>query len=148
MARFQGTDPENDSPIAQPQTREVPAPAKSVVPSARSWPTRNWAGAVCDPGTYYLHLAAFPCERCGGPAILGWTGRREDDITAETEITSMRAICLSCGGRLDSNIAPASAMYFRPVEWRGGLPSPAKVEPTSTNGDWLAAELSQDADSG
>lgn len=94
--------------------------------------------------THYLHLMAVPCEKCKGPVIAGWIGKRENDISHETEITGMGAICLSCGSRPEALIDPLQARRFRPVEWEWIVENkPAALEP---NGDPLSSELSQDAD--
>jgi hypothetical protein len=90
------------------------------VVSDRSAPRRTWAGnLVHAPGraTHYLHLLAFPCERCNGPVILGWMGTREDDISKETEIKEVGAVCLCCGLRPEALCDPLQGCHFRPVEW-------------------------------
>lgn len=110
-------------------------------------PPRTWAGTLvktAERATHYLHLMAFPCEKCSGPVVAGWTGKREDDITQETDITGIGAICLSCGSRPEELIAPLAARHFRPVQWEWTVENkPAVLE---TNGDPLPDELSQDAD--
>jgi hypothetical protein len=116
--------------------------------SGRYSPPRNWAGTLvkaAERATHYLHLMAFPCEKCQGPVVAGWTGKREDDITQETDITGVGAICLSCGSRPEALIDPVHASRFRPVEWEWMVPnnSPAVLE---ANSDPLPNELSQDAD--
>jgi hypothetical protein len=122
---------------------------KALVASARSSPPRTWAGTLVDAeerATQYLHLAAFPCEKCKGPVILGWMGTREDDIAKETEIKEAGAVCLSCGARPEpaTRIDPLEVRHFRPVEWERTVEKkPDTIEPGS---DPLPAELSQDAD--
>ena len=47
---------------------------------------RSGAGTVVKPAertTHYLHLSAITCERCRGPVLSGWIGRRADGITRE-----------------------------------------------------------------
>ena len=115
--------------------------------SGRTSSPRTWAGTLAEAAERaqrYLHLMAFPCEKCKGPVVAGWICKRENDITKETETTGMRAICLACGSRPEALIEPLQACHFRPVEWewivdkqRTGLES---------TGDPLTAELSQDAD--
>lgn len=118
------------------------------VASGRSSPPRNRAGTLVKAGerdTHYLHLMAFPCEKCQGPVVAGWTGKREDDITQETDITGVGAICLSCGSRPEALIDPLHASHFRPIQWEWMVqnkPS-AVLEP---NSDSLPNELSQDVD--
>lgn len=120
---------------------------EAPVDSGRISPHRTWAGTLVKAGehaTHYLHLMAFPCEKCKGPVVAGWTCKREDDITKETETTGMGAICLSCGSRPEALIDPLQACHFRPVKWEWVVEkTPAALEP---NGDLLPAELSQDAD--
>lgn len=110
-------------------------------------PPRSWAGTLDKPAErarHYLHLMAFPCQKCKGPVVAGWIGKREDDITRETDIAGMGAICLLCGSRPEALIDPLQACHFRPVEWEWMAENkPVALEPT---GDPLAAELSQDAD--
>ena len=117
------------------------------VASGSSSPPRTWAGALVNAeerATYYLHLMAFPCEKCKGPVVAGWTGKREDDITQETDINLVGAVCLSCGSRPETLIAPLHACHFRPVQWEWMVEiKPARLEPS---GDPLSDELSQDAD--
>ena len=91
------------------------------VASGKAWPIRTWAGTLAEAGdcaTHYLHLMAFPCEKCKGPVIAGWIGRREDELTKETEITGTGTICLLCGLRPDALIDPLAARHFRPIEWQ------------------------------
>ena len=120
---------------------------EAPVGSARTSPPRTWAGTLVNAterATHYLHLMAFPCEKCKGPVVAGWTGTRQDDITQETDITGMGAICLLCGSRPEALVDPSKACHFRPVEWEWMVENkPAAVEPS---GDPLPAELSQDAD--
>jgi hypothetical protein len=122
---------------------------KALVVSARSSPARTWAGTLvgaAERSTQYLHLAAFPCEKCKGPVILGWMGTREDDIAKETEIKEAGAVCLSCGARPEpaTRIDPLEVRHFRPVEWEWIIEKkPDAIEPGT---DALTAELSQDAD--
>ena len=109
--------------------------------------TRTWAGTFLkgpERATHYLHLMASPCEKCKGPVVAGWVCRREDDITRETEISGIIAICLACGARPDALIDPLGACHFRPVEWEWKLESkPAALD---SHSDSLPAGLSQDAD--
>jgi hypothetical protein len=108
---------------------------------------RNWAGTLAkaaECATYYLHLMAVPCEKCKGPVIAGWIGRREDDVTKETEITGVGTICLLCGSRPEALIDPLAAQHFRPVEWY--RTAEKKAEAMAPEDDPLASELSQDAD--
>lgn len=117
--------------------------------SPRSSQPRTWAGTLVEPAeraTHYLHLVAFPCEKCKGPVILGWIGKREDDIARETEIKEAGAVCLSCGSRpeIKTRIDPLEVHHFRPVEWEWTIDK--KSDALECGGDPLPAELSQDAD--
>jgi hypothetical protein len=120
---------------------------ESPLGSGSTFPPRTWAGTLvkeAERATHYLHLMAVPCEKCKGPVIAGWIGKREDDISHETEITGTGAICLSCGSRPEALIDPLQARRFRPVEWEWLVEiKPAVLEPS---GDPLSDELSQDAD--
>jgi hypothetical protein len=112
---------------------------------ARPSPVRTWAGTVAqNAATHYLHLVAFPCEKCKGPVILGWIGTREDDISKETEIKKAGAVCLSCGSRPETPTDSLQGRHFRPVEWEWTIDK--KSDAIESGGDPLPAELSQDAD--
>ena len=65
----------------------------------------------------YLHLSAYKCDRCAGPVIAGSLGVRENEISKETEISSVGAICLSCGHRQEKASAGGRLRYFFPIEW-------------------------------
>ena len=65
----------------------------------------------------YLHLSAYKCDICAGPVIAGSLGVRENEISKETEISSVGAICLSCGHRQDKASAGGRLRYFFPIEW-------------------------------
>jgi len=120
---------------------------EAPVGSARTSPPRTWAGTLVNAterAKHYLHLMAFPCQKCKGPVIAGWIGKREDDITRETDIAGMGAICLLCGLRPESLIDPLAARHFRPVEWE--WTAEERAEAMEPYADPLASELSQDAD--
>jgi hypothetical protein len=63
----------------------------------------------------YLHLSAYLCDKCKGPVISGSLAVRENEISSETDIRQVGAICLSCGHR--QNKATEPTRYFPPVEW-------------------------------
>lgn len=94
--------------------------------------------------THYLHIYAFPCDKCNGPVIVGSLGTREDHLSKETAITDIGAVCLACGCRPERIIGPSVGHSFRPVEWEWPI-QPAGT--ANVGADPLAAELSQDADS-
>jgi hypothetical protein len=108
---------------------------------------RSGAGTVLKPAErsiHYLHLSAITCERCRGPVLSGWIGRRADGITREEQVATVGAICLSCGLRPDAPVNPDGAIHIRPFAWEW---TPAAILPQKPNDvDPLALELSQDAD--
>ena len=68
----------------------------------------------------YLHLSAFPCDACEGPVVAGSLGVRENEISKETDIRQVGAICLSCGHRQITATAPARVRHLPPMEWAPG----------------------------
>jgi len=66
---------------------------------------------------HYLHVSAYSCDKCGGPVISGSTGVRENEISRETEIRQVGAICLSCGHRQSKAAEPGTTRDFPPVQW-------------------------------
>jgi hypothetical protein len=65
----------------------------------------------------YLHLCAYPCDACDGPVIAGSLAVRENEISKETDIREVGAICLSCGHRQSTATAPARARHLLPMDW-------------------------------
>jgi hypothetical protein len=65
----------------------------------------------------YLHLSAYACDTCAGPVIAGSTTVRENEISKETEIRQVGAICLSCGHRQDKATEPARPRHLLPIAW-------------------------------
>jgi hypothetical protein len=65
----------------------------------------------------YLHLSVYSCDKCTGPVIAGSLAVRENEISKETEISQVGAICLSCGHRQSKATEPAYARHLLPVEW-------------------------------
>ena len=65
----------------------------------------------------YLHLSAYPCDKCAGPVIAGSLAVRENEISKETDIRPAGAICLSCGHRQSTATAPARVRHLPPMEW-------------------------------
>jgi hypothetical protein len=94
---------------------------------------------------HYLHLYAFPCDKCNGPVVVASLGTREDDISNETAVSEIGAVCLTCGVRPETMIQPLAGHRFRPVEWEWVIRKPAAAD---SGGDSLTTELSQDADIG
>jgi hypothetical protein len=67
----------------------------------------------------FLHLSAYACDQCAGPVIAGSTGVRENDISKETDIRQVGAICLSCGFRQNQATEPDLPRNFPPMRWDG-----------------------------
>ena len=67
--------------------------------------------------TQYLHLSAYPCDDCKGPVVSGWLAVRESEVTRETDIRQVGAVCLSCGHRQSKITEPGVTRQFPPVEW-------------------------------
>jgi len=67
--------------------------------------------------TQYLHLVAYPCENCEGPVIAASFGTRETEISRESALTSVGAICLSCGNKQGQVNGGNVVRQFAPVEW-------------------------------
>jgi hypothetical protein len=65
--------------------------------------------------TQYLHLSAFPCEKCKGPVISASLGVRETELTKEVDIRNIRAVCLFCGNQQDTQTTPVRG--FLPAPW-------------------------------
>jgi RNase P subunit RPR2 len=61
--------------------------------------------------TQYLHISAYSCDRCRGPVISGSTAVRGSEISKETEVKQVGAICLSCGHR-QSKVGTAAHATF------------------------------------
>ncbi len=65
----------------------------------------------------YLHLSAYACDACAGPVVAGAVAVRENEISKETDIRPVGAICLSCGHRQTGPTEPARARHLLPIEW-------------------------------
>ena len=66
----------------------------------------------------YLHLSVYSCDKCAGPLVNGTLGTRENEISRETDLKWIGAVCLSCGNRQNSAIAGSLIRQFPPVEWQ------------------------------
>lgn len=65
----------------------------------------------------YLHISAYACEHCDGPVISAAFGIRETEISRESALTQVGAVCLLCGSK-PAEIADRNlARQFAPVEW-------------------------------
>jgi RNase P subunit RPR2 len=65
----------------------------------------------------YLHLSAYPCDNCSGPVVAGSTAVRENEISRETDIRKVGAICLSCGHRQSQATERGLTHDFPPMSW-------------------------------
>jgi hypothetical protein len=65
----------------------------------------------------YLHLCAYSCDKCKGPVIAGSLAVRDNEISKETDIRRVGAICLSCGNRQSAAVEPDIAHHFPPIQW-------------------------------
>ena len=106
---------EKESPMSH-----VPELSEEPVVNHRTMPPMTWNGALIGPletATHYLHLTAFPCDKCNGPVIVASLGTRHDHITQETDIRPVGAICIACGDRPEAILPSSVDKGFRPVEW-------------------------------
>ncbi len=130
------------TPLAQ---GEVMSKISSASDCSRASALQNWTGTGAR-AKHYLHLYAFPCDKCNGPVVVGSLGTREGAISKETAISVIGAVCLACGCRPETMIEPLIGHSFRPVEWEWAIrKQPAAA---TSGGDSLETELSQDADTG
>jgi hypothetical protein len=65
----------------------------------------------------YLHLSAYACDVCAGPVIDGAVAVRENEISKETDIRHVGAMCLSCGHRQSRPTEPSRVRHLLPIEW-------------------------------
>lgn len=73
----------------------------------------------------YIHLSAYPCDLCTGPVVAGTLAVRENEISRETDIRQVGAICLSCGHRQSKATGPDTTRHFPPARWE----PVSKIEP-------------------
>jgi len=73
---------------------------------------------------HYLHLSAYSCDNCGGPVVAGSIAVRENEISKETDVREVGAICLSCGHRQVKATEPGLTRTFPPTLWE----SPKAIE--------------------
>lgn len=66
----------------------------------------------------YLHLSVYSCDKCNGPVVAGSLAIRENEISKETGLSQVGAICLSCGHRQSKVAELGVTRQFPPVEWR------------------------------
>jgi hypothetical protein len=83
----------------------------------------------------YLHLSTYSCDKCRGPVVSGFIAVRENEISKETEIRQVGAICISCGHRQNKATEPGRARHMPQIEWgplgaiNAGHPPNAFVQP-------------------
>jgi len=65
----------------------------------------------------YLHLSAYACDQCAGPVVAGVIAVRENEISKETDVREVGAICLSCGYRQSKATEPGLPHSFAPRQW-------------------------------
>jgi len=65
----------------------------------------------------YLHLSVYSCDVCKGPVVSGSLAVRENEISKETDIRQVGAMCLSCGHRQGEMTESGITRQFPPVEW-------------------------------
>lgn len=65
----------------------------------------------------YLHLSAYSCDKCAGPVVAGSLAVRENEISKETDVRHVGAICLSCGHRQSKGTEAGVIRKFPPVSW-------------------------------
>jgi hypothetical protein len=65
----------------------------------------------------YLHLSAYSCDKCAGPVVAGSVAVRENEISKETDIRAVGAICLTCGHRQSRATEPSLTHNFPPTPW-------------------------------
>ena len=86
---------------------------------------------------HYLHLSVYSCDACAGPVVAGWVAIRESEISKETDIRQVGAICLTCGHRQGQATEPQRARHFPPMEWN----PPVTATKTTTGSDPLTTPL-------
>ena len=70
----------------------------------------------------YLHLSAYPCDLCANPVVAGAVAVRENEISKETGLQQVGAICLSCGHRQIGPTEPECVRHLLPIEWEPASP--------------------------
>jgi len=66
----------------------------------------------------YLHLSAYHCEKCEGPVISGSIAVRENEISRETDVREIGAVCLACGHK-QAQVSDADfTRQCPPVDWQ------------------------------
>ena len=79
---------------------------------------RDLQDEVSSARKQYLHVIAYPCDKCRGPVVAGSLAIRETVIAKETDVMRLGGICLACGHRQDLPTSPNIAQQFPPVQWK------------------------------
>lgn len=66
----------------------------------------------------YLHLSAYPCDRCEGPVVSGSLAVRENEISKETDVRQVGAVCLTCGHKQAQAGEAGITRRCPPVDWQ------------------------------
>ncbi len=66
----------------------------------------------------YLHLSAYRCDECEGPVVSGSLAVRENEISKETDITQVGAMCLACGHKQAQARDAGITRQCPPVDWQ------------------------------
>lgn len=65
----------------------------------------------------YLHLSAYRCSDCSGPVVAGSFAVRENEISKESDIRQVGAVCLSCGHQPSGSTELVTVRRCPPIEW-------------------------------
>jgi len=69
----------------------------------------------------YLHLSAYPCERCEGPVVRASLAVRENEISNESGIRELGGFCLSCSHKQNAAGPTGFTRQFPTAEWEPNL---------------------------
>lgn len=78
----------------------------------------------------YLHLSAYFCKKCNGPVVAGVLAVRENEISRETDIRQVGALCLTCGNEQQKPTEPDLIRNFPPIRWESAKVSVNTPETT------------------
>jgi hypothetical protein len=95
----------------------------------RMMPPMTWNGTLvglAETATHYLHLTAFPCQKCNGPVIAGPLGTRHDDNQPGNRHTCRGGELYRVRLRPETILAPFVDHCFRPVEWQWAIKPPSQ----------------------
>jgi hypothetical protein len=124
---------------------QIPIADDGSMVQAKAMPLMSWNGTlagVAETETQYLHLTAFPCEKCNGPVLAGSFGMRRDGISRETDIRKIGAACIACGFRPELMDEPSVNQHLRPIEWKWAIK--AQAQPAGPSPLSLPVDAPQD----